>query len=116
LEGVGLLDLRDCRPVLEALASSPKLESLTLSSSALSKSDFAIIGRMTRLKHLGLRGTKLDDDDLLLLTKLQNLESLNLYCTDVTKASIPTLKKFPRLKDLDLPAKVKNAYYKLEDD
>jgi serine/threonine protein kinase len=116
LEGVGLLDLRDCRPVLQALVSSPMLESLTLSGSALSKSDFAIIGRMTRLKHLGLRGTALDDDDLLLLTKLQNLESLNLYGTAVTKASIATLKKFPRLKDFDLPAKVKSAYYKLEED
>jgi hypothetical protein len=71
---------------------------------------------MTRLKHLGLRGTALDDDDLLLLTKLQNLESLNLYGTAVTKASIATLKKFPRLKDFDLPAKVKSAYYKLEED
>ncbi len=116
LEGVGLLDLHDCRPVLQALVSSPKLESLTLSGSALSKGDFAIIGRMTRLKHLGLRGTKLGDDDLLLLTKLQKLESLNLYGTEVTKACIPALKKFPRLKDLDLPAKVKNAYYKFEED
>ncbi|MFA7339309.1 MAG: protein kinase [Candidatus Obscuribacterales bacterium] len=111
LEGVGLLGLRNCTPVLEALSSSKKLEYLTLTSANLTKGDFAIIGRMTKLKHLLLNGTNLDDNDLKQLTKLQNLEYLNVHATNITAKSVPTIRKFRHIKLLTLPPAVDAAYF-----
>jgi serine/threonine protein kinase len=111
LEGVGLLGLSNCTPVLEILSSSKKLRFLTLTSAKLTEKDFAIIGRMTKLEHLLLNGTDLDDDDLKQLTKLQNLEYLNVHATKITVRSVPTLRKFRRLKLLTLPPAVDAAYF-----
>ncbi|MBP9092425.1 serine/threonine protein kinase [bacterium] len=111
LEGVGLIGLSNCTPVLEALLASKKLEFLTLTSAKLTKRDFAIISKMTRLKHLWLNGTKLDDSDLGQLAKLQNLEYVNFYATNITARSVPILRKFRRIKLVTLPPAVDAAYF-----
>lgn len=111
LEGVGLLGLSNCTPVLEILSSSKKLKFLTLTSAKLTKKDFAIIGRMTKLEHLLVNGTNLDDDDLRQLTKLQDLQYLNVHATSITAKSVPTLRKFRRIKLLTLPPAVDAAYF-----
>ena len=111
LEGVGLLGLSNCTPVLEILSSSKKLKFLTLTSAKLTKKDFAIIGRMTKLEHLLVNGTDLDDRELQQLTQLQNLRYLNVHATGITVMSVPTLRKFRRIKLLTLPPAVDAAYY-----
>jgi serine/threonine protein kinase len=111
LEGVGLLGLNNCTPVLEALLASKKLEFLTLTSANLTKPDFVIISKMTRLKSLELNGTRLDDSDLEQLTKLQNLEYINAHATNITVQSVPTLRKFRRIKVVTLPPDVDAAYF-----
>lgn len=111
LEGVGLIGLSNCTPVLEDLLSGGKLVALALTSADLKKEDFAIIGRMTRLKSLELNGTRLNDDDLKQLTRLQDLEYINVQATNITVRSVPTLRKFRRMKLLTLPPAVDAAYF-----
>jgi hypothetical protein len=111
LEGVGLLNLRDCTPVLQSLLLSKRLNSLALTSSKLKKSDFAIIAQMSRLTSLDLSGTDIDDNDLKQLTMLRNVRVLNLFATHITKKSVPTLRRFPALHAPALPPEVGAVYF-----
>lgn len=111
LSGVGLIGLRNCKPILQVLGRSKKLQFLTLTSASLTKADFALIAKMTRLTQLTLIGTKLDDSDLQTLSKLQNISTLNLFATNITTKSIKTLRKLPHLKEIVLPPEVGGVYF-----
>ncbi len=111
LRVVGLLNLRDCMPVLKSLLLSKRLNSLALMSANLKKSDFAIIAKMSRLTSLDLSGTNIDDNDLKQLTVLRNVRFINLFATRITKQSVPTLRKFPALHDPVLPPEVGVVYF-----
>ena len=111
LEGVGLIGLDNCTPVLKALVSSQELKSLTLTSAKLTKSDFALIAKMSRIQSLDLSGTKLDDEDLKQLTKLKKITYLNLFSTNITPKSVPTLRQFRGLNSIVLSPEVDAAYF-----
>ncbi len=111
LECVGLLNLRDCTPVLQSLALSKRLNSLALMSAKLKKSDFAIIAKMSHLTSLDLSGTNIDDSDLEQLTVLKNVRFINLFATHITKKSVPTLRRFPALHGPILPPEVGAVYF-----
>jgi serine/threonine protein kinase len=111
LEGVGLLNLRDCTPVLQSLLLSKRLKGLKLTSAKLKKSDFAVIAKMSRLTSLELSGTNIEDSDLKHLTVLRNISALNLSATRITKKSIPTLRRFSALHDPVLPPDVAVVYF-----
>jgi len=111
LEGVGLVGLTNCTPVLEELVRSKNLHFLTLTSAKLKKSDFALIAKMKGLKNLAVNCTELDDDDLKQLTCLKEICYLNVGATKITQASLPTLAKFPLLRNPGLPPELNSKYY-----
>jgi serine/threonine-protein kinase len=111
LEGVGLINLSDCTPVLQTLLLSKKLNGLRLTNAKLKKSDFAVIAKMSRLTSLDLSGANIDDSDLKQLTMLRNISALNLSATSITKKSIPTLRRFSALHDPVLPPDIAFACF-----
>jgi Leucine-rich repeat (LRR) protein len=111
LEGVGLINLSDCTPVLQTFLLSKKLNGFRLTNAKLKKSDFAVIAKMSRLTSLDLSGANIDDSDLKQLTMLRNISALNLSATSITKKSIPTLRRFSALHDPVLPPDIAFAYF-----
>ena len=86
--------------VLEQLRDSNKLDNLCISNCPLSESDVRLIGTMTKLTTLDLRGTKLKDSAIPLLPT--SLESLDVRGCEITAASIAGFTRLRNLRTLSI--------------
>lgn len=75
---------------------------LSLARSAASDAVAPLLGSMSRLQRLDLRGTRLTDAGAAELSRLDRLEELNLAQTAVTDASVDALMKMRSLKRVHL--------------
>lgn len=89
---------------LEPITELPELEHLELDASKVLLTTQAVeaIGRMPRLRHLGLSRTRLEEGHLRVLAETSQIESLYLNRVDITDGAVDALRGFSHLKQLSL--------------
>lgn len=92
------LDISDAG--VEALATLPHLESMSLSGQKITDAAMVHVGRMKSLKSLELQAAPVSDAGLTELSQLKQLETLELSETRVTSRGIQHLGNLPGLKRL----------------
>ncbi|MBN2380357.1 hypothetical protein JXM67_11215 [candidate division WOR-3 bacterium] len=91
--------------VYEYLASSNRLEALSLPYAGVYGDDFGTISRMTNLKALDLTGTEISDDDVKLLANIKGLRSLAIGgggAGYITAEGLAHLRGLDKLEYLDI--------------
>lgn len=78
------------------------VEKLRLSEMTISAEEFAVIGRLKKLRNLDLYRTNVTNADLRQFRELPRLEGLNLSGTEVSDAVIDEIMQFESLRSLCL--------------
>jgi Leucine-rich repeat (LRR) protein len=102
ISDVGLNLLRQI-PTLTALdVSGAQRTDSGLWSASMTDVSLDVIGSLTRLEQLNVRGTKISDAGMGKLAGLTNLQSFNAAETQLSAKGLAVLAKFPKLRELNL--------------
>ena len=105
LENLILLDVNHITyagEILPRIRHSKKLQNLRVAKTGLKDADLKLIGQISPLSVLDIRGNPISDKGIESLTNLKYLDYLWFSATDVTPKCIESLKKMPHLKGITL--------------
>ncbi len=105
LENLSLLEVNNITyagEILPKLRHSKKLDNLRMAKTGLKDADLKLIGQISPLVVLDIRGNPISDKGIESLASLQNLDYLWFSATNVTPKCIKSIKKMPHLKGITL--------------